>query len=159
MASDEHAMDAMRYLFHIAKIQNEYDKMCEENSVREYDEKVCLRTCPFYKIGGLYCKRAYFYQKALEEAAAKCKECKLERKEALDCYEDLCQREIQEAYERGKAETVKHGHWVGIEYDSYADGCPVYDKWECSICGNEIQTEDPPLYCCDCGALMDEEVE
>lgn len=52
---------------------------------------------------------------------------------------------------------VKHGHWTGIEYDGYADGYPVYTVWECSVCGNEV-TEDTPLYCCDCGARMDEEV-
>ena len=56
-------------------------------------------------------------------------------------------------------EQVKHAHWNGIEYDSYADGYPVYDKWECSKCGNEINTEDPPTYCCDCGAKMDESVK
>lgn len=54
---------------------------------------------------------------------------------------------------------VRHAHWNGIEYDSYADGYPVYDKWECSKCGNEISTEDPPTYCCDCGAKMDESVK
>lgn len=56
-------------------------------------------------------------------------------------------------------EPVRHAHWNGIEYDGYADGCPVYDKWECSKCGNEISTEDPPEYCCDCGAKMDESVK
>ena len=56
-------------------------------------------------------------------------------------------------------EPVRHAHWNGIEYDSYADGYPVYDKWECSKCGNEISTEDPPTYCCDCGAKMDESVK
>ena len=56
-------------------------------------------------------------------------------------------------------EPVKHAHWNGIEYDSYADGYPVYDKWECSKRGNEISTEDPPTYCCDCGAKMDESVK
>ena len=56
-------------------------------------------------------------------------------------------------------EPVRHAHWNGIEYDSYADGYPVYDKWECSKCGNEISTEDPPTYCYDCGAKMDESVK
>ena len=56
-------------------------------------------------------------------------------------------------------EPVRHAHWNGIEYDSYADGYPVYDKWECSKCGNEISTEEPPTYCCDCGAKMDESVK
>lgn len=51
---------------------------------------------------------------------------------------------------------VVHGHWIGLEYDGYADGYPVYDVWECSICGNEIEGEDTPRYCCDCGAKMDE---
>lgn len=47
---------------------------------------------------------------------------------------------------------IIHGEWIGIEYDGYADGAPVYDVYECSICGNEIRTENPPQYCCDCGA-------
>lgn len=51
---------------------------------------------------------------------------------------------------------VVHGHWIGLEYDGYADGYPVYDLWECSICGNEICGTDAPAYCCDCGAKMDE---
>ena len=56
-------------------------------------------------------------------------------------------------------EPVRHAHWVGIEYDSYADGNTVYYKYECSECGSEISTEDPPEYCCDCGAKMDGETE
>ena len=52
-------------------------------------------------------------------------------------------------------EPIRHAHWNGIEYDSYADGY----QWECSKCGNEISTEDPPTYCCDCGAKMDESVK
>lgn len=53
---------------------------------------------------------------------------------------------------------VKHGYWVGLEYDGYADGCPVYDLWECSECGEEVSGEDVPmthLFCYDCGAKMD----
>lgn len=52
---------------------------------------------------------------------------------------------------------VVHAHWIGIEYDGYANGNIVYDRFECSNCGNEIDTEDPPDYCCDCGAKMDGE--
>ena len=53
---------------------------------------------------------------------------------------------------------VVHGHWVGLEYDGYADGFPVYDLWECSECGNEERGEDVPEthpFCNWCGARMD----
>lgn len=55
---------------------------------------------------------------------------------------------------------VVHGRWVGLEYDGYADGCPVYDLWECSECGEEVSGEDVPIthpYCHGCGARMDGE--
>ena len=38
---------------------------------------------------------------------------------------------------------VRHGIWIGIEYDGYADGCPVYDLWECSECGEEFYYGEP----------------
>ena len=52
---------------------------------------------------------------------------------------------------------VIHASWVGIEYDGYADGCPVYDLWECSHCKHEHKGEIDTLteYCPDCGAKMD----
>lgn len=53
---------------------------------------------------------------------------------------------------------VVHGRWVGLEYDGYADGCPVYDLWECSECGEEVRGEDVPTthpWCHGCGARMD----
>jgi hypothetical protein len=53
---------------------------------------------------------------------------------------------------------VKHGRWIGLEYDGYADGYPVYDLWECSECGEEVSGEDVPIthpYCHGCGAKMD----
>lgn len=56
--------------------------------------------------------------------------------------------------------TVVHGKWVGLEYDGYADGCPVYDLWECSECGVEERGEDVPTthpWCHGCGARMDGE--
>ena len=56
-------------------------------------------------------------------------------------------------------EPVRHAHWIGTEYDGFVDGNLVCNKWECSDCGNEISTEDPPEYCCDCGAKMDESVK
>lgn len=46
------------------------------------------------------------------------------------------------------------GEWIGIEYDGYADGVPVYDVWECSACGNEWRGDETPCYCPDCGAKM-----
>lgn len=49
------------------------------------------------------------------------------------------------------------GEWIGIQYDGYADGCPVYDLWECSCCRDEYESEgDPPPYnyCPNCGAKM-----
>lgn len=57
---------------------------------------------------------------------------------------------------------VRHGRWVGLEYDGYADGCPVYDLWECSECGEEVRGEDVPdthLYCPNCGCRMDKDGE
>lgn len=44
------------------------------------------------------------------------------------------------------------GEWIGISYDGYADGYPVYDEWECSNCGYE--TEEETRYCPNCGADM-----
>jgi len=54
------------------------------------------------------------------------------------------------------AEPVVLGHWIGIEYDGYADGNPVYDVWECSECGEEHRGEYDTLsnYCPNCGAKM-----
>ena len=56
----------------------------------------------------------------------------------------------------------KHGHWVGLEYDGYADENPVYDLWECSECGNEELGEDVPEthpFCSWCGARMDGDID
>lgn len=48
------------------------------------------------------------------------------------------------------------GKWIPIEYDSYADGAPVWDKWECSNCGHEHNGEEDTLtaFCPDCGFDM-----
>ena len=50
---------------------------------------------------------------------------------------------------------VRRGRWVPIEYDSYADGAPVWDKWECSECGHEHSGEEDTLtaFCPDCGSM------
>ena len=54
------------------------------------------------------------------------------------------------------AEPMRHGRWIPTEYDSYADGSPVWDKWECSECGHEHIGEEDTLtaFCPDCGAKM-----
>lgn len=56
-----------------------------------------------------------------------------------------------------EADLVRHGRWIPIEYDSYADGAPVWDKWECSECGHEHKGEEDTLtaFCLNCGARMD----
>ena len=56
-----------------------------------------------------------------------------------------------------KAEPGKHGRWVPIEYDGYADGNPVWDLWECSECQEEHSGDEDTLtpYCPNCGAKMD----
>lgn len=48
---------------------------------------------------------------------------------------------------------VRHGHWIGTEYDGYADGNPVSTLFECSECGVEYEQEEH--YCPWCGARMD----
>lgn len=56
-----------------------------------------------------------------------------------------------------EAEPVRHGRWIPTEYDAYADGAPVWNKFECSECGHEHSGEEDTLtaFCPDCGALMD----
>lgn len=56
-----------------------------------------------------------------------------------------------------EAEPVKHGRWIPTEYDGYADGAPVWDKWECSECGYEHSGEEDTLtsFCLNCFARMD----
>ncbi len=49
---------------------------------------------------------------------------------------------------------VRHGHWEIVPNDENKDG---YYKMRCSLCGEtlwSIQSEE--LYCCKCGAKMDE---
>lgn len=47
------------------------------------------------------------------------------------------------------------GEFVGIEYDGYADGNPVYYAWACSRCGIVFEEDQPHYnYCPNCGARM-----
>ena len=53
---------------------------------------------------------------------------------------------------------VRHGKFIGTEFDGYADGCPVYYEWKCSECGCMFEEEEPTYnYCPNCGAKMDAE--
>ena len=53
---------------------------------------------------------------------------------------------------------VRHGKYIGTEFDGYADGCPVYYEWKCSECGCVFEEEEPTYnYCPNCGAMMDAE--
>lgn len=58
-----------------------------------------------------------------------------------------------------EVEPVRHGRWIGTEFDGYANGFPVYDVFECSVCGMEYDsTDDGEIthnYCPNCGAKMD----
>lgn len=67
-------------------------------------------------------------------------------------------QQYEKGYQDGFNAAKEHGYWVGVEYDGYADGCPVYHLWECSRCHEEYESEgDPPNYdhCPSCGAKMD----
>lgn len=57
----------------------------------------------------------------------------------------------------GYAEVVVHGTWEGTA-DGYADGELVYDMWNCSNCGWDVDGADEKpdfQYCPKCGAKMD----
>ena len=67
-------------------------------------------------------------------------------------------RRIAREFPAADVAPVVRGRWVGLEYDGYADGNPVYDLWECSECGEEVRGEDVPEthpYCHGCGAKME----
>jgi len=69
---------------------------------------------------------------------------------------DFCSR-AQRREKVSEDEPVRHGRWIPTEYDSYAGGAPVWDKWECSECGHEHGGEEDTLtaFCPHCGAKMD----
>lgn len=53
---------------------------------------------------------------------------------------------------------VRHGWFIGTEYDGYADGSPVFYEWKCSECGCIFEDDEPAYnYCPNCGARMDGE--
>lgn len=64
--------------------------------------------------------------------------------------------QIVDAQPTVEAEPVRHGMFIGTEYDGYADGYPVYYEWKCSECGCVFEEEEPTYrYCPHCGARMD----
>lgn len=76
----------------------------------------------------------------------------------MDLFESQFNADIDDIHAADVAPVV-HGRWIGTEYDGYADGCPVYDLWECSECGEEVRGEDVPEthpWCHGCGARMDD---
>ena len=49
---------------------------------------------------------------------------------------------------------VVRGEWIGT-FDGYADGNPVYDEWQCSVCGCVVEDDEPRWnFCPNCGADM-----
>ena len=49
---------------------------------------------------------------------------------------------------------VVHGHWEIVPNDENKDG---YYQMRCSVCGSILWSIEPEeLYCCKCGAKMDE---
>lgn len=45
------------------------------------------------------------------------------------------------------------GRWVGVDFDGYADGNPVYYTWKCSVCNCLVEDEEPTWnYCPNCGS-------
>jgi len=52
---------------------------------------------------------------------------------------------------------VRHGRFLGTEYDGYADGNPVYYEWQCNVCGCIFEDDEPTYnFCPNCGADMRE---
>ena len=102
------------------------------------------------------CKRyddASGYSRSHNEAirttdAKRREECAKEHRQLADWLKD---------YKRLLGQEPKTGHWIGAEYDAYADGTPVYDTYECSECGWEMYGGENSLtnYCPSCGAEMD----
>ncbi len=100
-----------------------------------------------------YIERAVVKEKILSWAVCINHPELLSKEDTMYCINSLPAADVAE---------VRHGRWVGIEYDGYADGCPVYDLWECSECGEEVRGEDVPdthPWCHACGARMDKEDE
>lgn len=76
------------------------------------------------------------------------------------CGAELCKAIISRIDEEPTVDavTVRHGEFIGTEYDGYADGYPVYYEWKCSECGCIFEDDEPTYnYCPNCGARVDKE--
>lgn len=85
----------------------------------------------------------------------------LDEEETDGIFVSIAKDILQQAYDVvEKLPTIESrpkGVWLGISYDGYADGNPVYTEWECSNCGLEINDDNGEIlwnYCPDCGAEM-----
>jgi len=105
-----------------------------------------------------------------------CEDC-ISREQAVDAVADLFEMsEYPHPYPQGKPIRLKDikeklkqlppvtsqpktGHWEPMWYDGYADGCPVWEAWDCSECGYEHNGLEDTLtnYCPNCGAKMESE--
>lgn len=77
----------------------------------------------------------------------------------IKSFADACNEiiEIVEEQPTIDAEPVRHGKFIGTEFDGYSDGNPVYYEWKCSECGCVFEDDEPTYnYCPNCGARMDE---
>lgn len=129
------------------------------------DPKCICRDCPVY-VPGKLCQNELKAADLIESLSEQLEQVTRERDVAIGQLNQLgCGfgMELTAMFEnvlgKANAEPVRHGYWIGLEYDGYADGCPVYDLWECSECGLEHKGEDAPNFCPNCGAKMDAEVE
>jgi hypothetical protein len=68
-------------------------------------------------------------------------------------------RDIKEKLKQVPPVQPKTGHWEPMWYDGYADGCPVWEAWDCSECGYEHNGLEDTLtnYCPNCGVKMESE--
>ena len=58
-------------------------------------------------------------------------------------------REIAKVMDKSKARKPT------LEYNSHADGNPVYDTWKCPDCGTDYDYDDKYNYCPNCGQHID----
>lgn len=144
-----------------------FDKFCAED--KNCIDCELIDVVEYDNCGKVFCYRLG-YEDGQKDAESKCRECTANREEALACYEDTCQREINEAYERGKGDAVKHGHWTWYytSKEKLENGVIMYTPhFMCSVCEHryesyrrydEPQEEDAdfPMYCEHCGTKMDD---
>lgn len=64
---------------------------------------------------------------------------------------DFSDKLWQAAYERGKAEAVRHGHWINHPDDLFPEDSSI----ECSICHEWERILANDNFCPNCGARMD----